>query len=209
VHFIQLGGFSSNFAVVSGIFQSERLNLKGKHMLTARKKMAHLARRVLLLLTLIIIAAFPGFSQRETKDDKYWALSEKYCNARFGFCISYPASLQMDRPPENDDGRRFDNGNGLVVTASGINNVSHDTLKSEMRTASDSFDRITYRAKGKNWFVLSGRKKDKIIYLKTFIGRGSVNHLDIEYPVRQKTVYRKVVGNIAGSFRPGQLGVPN
>src|SRR6266576_7184412 len=97
-------------------------------------------RRALLLLTLIIIVAFPCFSQRQTKDDKYWALSEKYCNARFGFCVGYPASLLMDPAPANDDGRRFDNGNGLYVTASGINNSSHDTLKSEMRTDSDRFD---------------------------------------------------------------------
>jgi hypothetical protein len=179
-------------------------------MTPTQKKMTRLARRVLLLLALIIVIAFPCFSQRQTKDDKYWALSEKYCNARFGFCVSHPASLLMDSAPANDDGRRFDNGNGLEVTASGINNSTHDTLASEMRSARDSFDRITYRAKGKNWFVLSGLKKgatDTIIYLKTFIGRGSENHLEITYPVPLKENYRTVVGNIARSFKPGQLGV--
>jgi hypothetical protein len=113
----------------------------------------------------------------------------------------------MRDPPANDDGRQFDNGNGLYVTASGINNASNDTLESEMRSDSDRFDRITYRAKGKNWFVLSGQKDDKIIYLKTFIGRGSVSHLDIEYSVHLKAAYDTVAGNIARSFKPGQLGV--
>ena len=166
--------------------------------------------RILLLVTLVLIVALPCFSQRQTKDDKYWALSKSYCNARFGFCVRYPASLLMDKPPVNGDGRRFDNGNGLEMTASGINNVLDDTLQSEMRSASDDFGQITYEAKGKNWFVLSGLKKgatDTIIYLKTFIGRGSVNHLEITYPVAQKEVYRTVVGNIARSFKPGQLGV--
>ena len=113
----------------------------------------------------------------------------------------------MRDPPANDDGRQFDNGNGFYVTVSGINNVSNDTLKSEMRSAGDRFDRVTYRAKGKNWFVLSGYKDDKIIYLKTFIGRGSVNHLDIEYSVHLKAAYNMVAGNIARSFNSGQLGV--
>jgi hypothetical protein len=176
------------------------------------KKMTHLTRRVLLLITLITIVAFPSFSQTQTKsqkgDARYWALTQKYCNARFGFCISYPASLLMDKAPENDDGRKFDNGNGLEMTASGINNATHDTLASERRSARDDFERVTYQAKGTNWFVLSGLKKgatDTIIYLKTYIGRGSVNHLEITYPVAQEKVYRTVVGNIARSFKPGQL----
>lgn len=175
------------------------------------KTMTRLVRRVLLLITLIIIVAFPCFSQTQTKDDKYWALSKTYCNARFGFCVGYPTSLLKDSSsPENNDGQRFDNGNGLEMTASGINNATHDTLASEMRSARGDFDRVTYQAQGKNWFVLSGLKKgatDTIIYLKTFIGRGSVNHLEITYPVPLKENYRTVVGNIARSFKPGQLGV--
>ena len=109
--------------------------------------------------------------------------------------------------PENGDGQRFDNGNSLVMTASGINNVSHDTLKSEMRSARDQFDRITYRAQGKNWFVPSGIKGDKVIYLKTFVGPGSVNHMVIESSVPLKDLYRKVTADMARSFTPGQLSV--
>ncbi|HYW74450.1 MAG TPA: hypothetical protein VE961_25730 [Pyrinomonadaceae bacterium] len=172
------------------------------------------ARRVLLLVALLMIVAFPCWSQTQTssqkEDAKYWALSRKYCNPRFGFCVRYPASLVNDKAPENDDGRRFDNGNGLEVTASGINNAAKDTLAGEMRSARDGFDRVTYQAKGANWFVLSGLKKgatDAVVYLKTYIGRGSVNHLEITYPVPLKENYRTVVGNIARSFKPGQLGV--
>ena len=172
-----------------------------------QKRITDLTRRVLLLITLIMIVAFPCFSQNQKKDDKYWALSQKYCNARFGFCVRYPASLIKDTAPENGDGQRFDNGNSLVMTASGINNVSHDTLKSEMRSAREQFDRITYRAQGTNWFVLSGIKGDKVIYLKTFVGPGSVNHMVIESSVHLKDLYRTVTANIARSFKPGQLGV--
>jgi len=171
------------------------------------QKKIKLAPRVLLLITLIVIVAFPCFSQNQKKDDKYWALSKKYCNARFGFCVRYPASLMKDTAPENGDGQRFDNGNSLMMTASGINNVSHDTLKSEMRSAGEQFDRITYRAQGENWFVLSGMKGDKVIYLKTFVGPGSVNHMVIESSVPLKDLYRTVTANIARSFRPGQLSV--
>ena len=93
------------------------------------------------------------------------------------------------------------------MTVSGINNTSHDTLATEMRSARKEFDKVTYRAKGKNWFILKGQKADTIIFLKTYIGRGSVNHLRIEVPFPLSKGYSQVVSDIAGSFSPGRLGV--
>lgn len=152
-------------------------------------------------------SAFTAISgqTQDDQDKKYWALSQKYCNDRFGFCVYYPASLIKAASPENNDGSRFDNGNGLEMTVSGINNTSHDTLKSEMSSARTRFDKITYRAKGKNWFILKGQKADVIIFLKTYVGQGSVNHLEIQVPVPLKTNYTQVVKNVAGSFSPGRL----
>ena len=190
-----------------------------------QSEMTNLARRVLLLITLIIIVAFPCFSQRQTQsqkdDDKYWALTQKYCNARFGFCVYHPASVgwrdqqgvwhagNQGAEPENGDGSKFDNGNGLEMTVSGINNTDHGTVQSEMREARKEFDKVTYRAHGKNWFIMKGQKADVIIFLKTYVGRGSVNHLRIEVPVPQKDNYSQVVMNIAGSFSPGKLSIPH
>lgn len=113
----------------------------------------------------------------------------------------------MEPPPENNDGRRFYDRNGLVMTASGINNVPEGTLQTEMHSQSEDFDEISYRAKGKNWFVLSGHKGANILYLKTFVGTGSINHLYIEYPTRLKTKYNEIVAKVARSFKPGHLEV--
>lgn len=76
-----------------------------------------------------------------------------------------------------------------------------------MSSAEKGFDRITFRAKGKNWFILKGQKADVIIFLRTYIGRGSVNHLEIKVPGPLKTNYSQVVSDIAGSFSPGKLGL--
>ena len=162
-------------------------------------------------LVIFAISLFCGSTLAQTSEQKqdarYWKLSEKYCNARFGFCVRYPASLVKREAPANGDGQNFDNGNGLYLTVSGINNATNNTLKAEMSSARGQFDKITYRAQGQNWFVLSGMKNDEIIYLKTFIGRGSVNHLEIKYGTNFKKFYRTVAGNMAQSFKPGQLGV--
>ncbi len=132
---------------------------------------------------------------------------DRYCNARYGFCVSYPSNFRREPPPVNDDGRRFDGPNGLIMTASGINNVSDGTLETEMRSESESFDRITYRAKGKNWFVLSGHKGVNIGYLKAFVGSGSMNHLIIEYPASLRAKYAGLVARVGRSFKPGNLNV--
>lgn len=132
---------------------------------------------------------------------------DRYCNARYGFCVSYPNNLRMETPPANDDGGRFDGPDGLTVTASGINNVSDGTLEGEMSSQSKEFDTITYRATGKNWFVLSGHKGVNIVYLKTFVGSGSMNHLIIEYPASLSAKYAELVTKVARSFRPGNLNV--
>lgn len=131
---------------------------------------------------------------------------DRYCNARYGFCVSYPSNFRMEPPPENDDGRRFDGPNGLIMTASGINNVLERTVQTEMSSQGDSFDTITYRAKGRNWFVLSGHKGANIVYIKTFVGSGSMNHLVFEYPASLSAKYAGIVAKVARSFKPGNLG---
>ena len=91
------------------------------------------------------------------------------------------------------------------MTVSGINNVSADTLESEMLLQGGSLDEITYRKKGKNWFVLSGFKGDDVLYLKTFIGSGSINHPYVRYPSGDKTLYDGIVVKISHSFKPGDI----
>jgi hypothetical protein len=131
----------------------------------------------------------------------------RYCNTRYGFCVSYPIHFRMEPPPANDDGRRFYDRNGFVMTASGINNALRDTLQTEMRSQSGDFDKITYRSQGENWFVLSGHKGVNILYRKTFVGNGSINHLYIEYPARLKAKYDETVAKVVRFFKPGSLEV--
>lgn len=131
---------------------------------------------------------------------------DRYCNARYGFCVSYPKSFRMDPPPANDDGRIFRDGSGLVMTISGINNTG-ETLATEIHTESEGFDTVTQRFEGKNGFVLSGNKGTKVVYFKEFVGNGCINHLTIEYPARLKAKYGRVVAKVARSFKPGNLHV--
>lgn len=128
-----------------------------------------------------------------------------YCNDRYGFCVDYPSHFKMQSPPANNDGRRFYDGLGFTMTVSGINNVLDATLQSEMDSQSKDFDNLTYRVKGKNWYILSGYKDSSILYVKTYIGEGAINHLYLRYPEQQKAKYSRMVEKISGSLKPGDL----
>jgi len=131
----------------------------------------------------------------------------RYCNQRFGFCVDYPQNLEMEPPPVNNDGRRFHDRDGFLMIASGINNSMEETLHSEMESQEEELDTVTYRKFGSNWYVLSGFKGPDIVYLKTYVGRGSINRLYIKYRTSLRSRYDKMVDSISRSFVPGQIGV--
>ena len=129
----------------------------------------------------------------------------RYVNARYGFQVSYPAFLISAPNPANGDGIRMYDKKGFVLVASGINNESEITFQSELQTQWESIGTINYGVRGSNWFTISGVKENKIIYIKSYIGTGAINHLYIEYPKDQKDRYDKIVETIAKSFSPGDL----
>lgn len=130
---------------------------------------------------------------------------KRYCNPRFGFCISHPTNLQEDPSPDNGDGQIFRDQNGLVLIASGMNNIMEETIDTGIQSAAGNFDNITYKAKGDNWFVISGTKGNKIIYKKTFLGKNAENNLHIEYPGNLSSEYNELINNISKSFKPGEI----
>lgn len=130
---------------------------------------------------------------------------KNYVNARYGLSLAIPAELGMDASPANSDGQRFSDGKGFSIAAYGSNNVLDETLTAEMDTHKTYFDKITYKAKGSGWFVLSGYKDADILYIKVFVGSKSKNHLRIQYPAAKAEMYSAIVSTVSASFKPGKL----
>ena len=141
--------------------------------------------------------------ETDKKDKTYY---KSYQNTRFGFRVKYPGNFTPMPKPANNDGREFkskDGGFNLFVY--GSNYIEGFESQSEYEFAIDNFNEITYDRKGKNWFVLSGYKGNKIIYQKTFYGRGCSNTIFMEYPKKDKSKYDDIVTAIVRSFKPGDL----
>lgn len=132
-----------------------------------------------------------------------------YRNDRFGTAIDYPSRFSAGRPPDNNDGLSFSASDGAAFSVWGsFNALEHDLagLEAFVRENREKDERITYRAAGKTWFVLSGTRGDRIVYKRYMIShRGEVvNGFEISYPAELAKAYDPIVVRMSKSLRPGR-----
>jgi hypothetical protein len=67
------------------------------------------------------------------------------------------------------------------------------------------YDELTYRPRGRSWFVLSGYRGDTIYYEKVMFSCRDrmVNVFAITYPASQRDLYDPVVERMENTFKPG------
>jgi len=67
------------------------------------------------------------------------------------------------------------------------------------------YDELTYRPRGRSWFVLSGYRGESIYYEKVMFSCGGslVSVFAITYPVEQRDRYDPIVERMEDMFRPG------
>jgi hypothetical protein len=135
----------------------------------------------------------------------------RYSNPRFGTTIEYPGTFRPDRPPENGGGQGFTAADGAVFSVWGSHNVlEHDLkgLERFIREEATPGKRITYDARGTNWFVIAGVHNDNTFYERYLISHSGriVNGFTMQYPSRLKAPYDPIVTRMSRSFRAGRGG---
>jgi hypothetical protein len=130
-----------------------------------------------------------------------------YVNDRFSVTVSYPVPrFAMQPPPENDDGRTLIAADGARILVFGGYNALGETLVSKQAgLTGPDYAHTTYRARGANWFVVSGYREiggvDSVFYEKYIFARGDViDSLIVTYPRALRSVYDPIAGKIAASF---------
>lgn len=132
-----------------------------------------------------------------------------YSNPRFGTAIEYPDRFRPGRPPDNGGGLGFSSGDGASFSVWGSHNaLEHDLagLEAFTRENRNAGERITYDARGANWFVIAGTERDQIFYERYLLShRGTiVNGFAIRYPERLRKEYDSIVTRMSRSFRAGR-----
>jgi hypothetical protein len=135
----------------------------------------------------------------------------QFKSARFGFSIEVPPGfIQSEAAPDNGDGAAFaspDKSATLLIWGRNLTEGLADDAAQRKSAEREEGWRITYApVKRGRWFVLSGIKGDRIMYLKGVAAcRGRLAlYFRLEYPRAEKEQYDAMVTRLSTSAKGGR-----
>ena len=156
------------------------------------------------ILGAVTFAAVPDAS---AQSGQRWTT---YRNARFGFTLSYPASIFTPQPPpDSGDGQTFltDDRRAKVVVYATTNDerFSPQDYRKTILKDFGGYDQLDYSPSGKTWFVLSGYRGENIYYQKVMFscGGGVITALSVTFPRAEKKFYEGLIEVMEDNFKPG------
>ena len=129
-------------------------------------------------------------------------------NARWGFSLSYPASLIPETFPANGSGRRYHSANqelSLVALGSHTHpDMSDESLNGFwQKELADRGDTVTYKSKKDHFYVISGVNQNGYeFYHKVFFYPTYWVEFEITYPHSKHHQYDPWVERISQEFVP-------
>jgi hypothetical protein len=164
--------------------------------------------RILLILATATAGWLLAFNVALAKD-------KTYINDKYGYSIDYPPFLKPEGEPDAHDGQKFSSPQSpfkMSVWGTYSNWLSGDEMSlaqqldwSLKNLSTDELPaaKVTYKTRGKNWFVISGNSKNKIFYERTNKGKDTFVTVLFTYPAAQKAKFDSLVQRIAASIKAG------
>jgi hypothetical protein len=134
---------------------------------------------------------------------------DQYANARYGFTTLWPATLQIQAQPADNDGQKWASPDGQVqMLAFGSNNIRNYSPRQDAAAAAQGMS-VTYENVSGNVVTVSGyaNNRQTIIYRRDVVGPGAIDTLYWSYPANQKAKWDAAVTLTALSFRPGNVDI--
>lgn len=143
-----------------------------------------------------LAAAVPGAMQYRT-----------YVDANGGFSVDIPARLfRLANADRNGRGYVAQVGNAELMLSVYANALEQDIAKAYAAALADKsiVAAPTYKTRGKDFFVISGKTQGRIVYVKSLLTcNGSVwTSLRLDYDEAAKADYDAVLTRMAQSFTP-------
>ncbi len=129
-------------------------------------------------------------------------------NGRWGFSLSYPASLIPEPIPVNGAGRRYHSANQEVSLVAEGSHTHPDTFAENLngfwqKELADRGDTVTYKLKRANFYVISGVNSNGYeFYHKAFFYPTYWVEFEITYPHTKHQQYDVWVERISQEFIP-------
>ncbi|MVT08599.1 hypothetical protein [Chitinophaga tropicalis] len=138
----------------------------------------------------------------------------EYCNARFQYCVKYPAGFTGQGESANGDGQTFLSADKEARMAAWGRLVveEKETIQSQYNLYTTGLQ-ITYKVIKPTWLIISGKDREgNIVYMK--IVKKTIDYLDsgkkdtevfqgltIHYPPSQQAKYKDYCAYIAKSLQ--------
>ena len=130
------------------------------------------------------------------------ALAEgRYDNPRFGYAICIPYGLVGQGESDNGDGQRFVAEDGAELIVYGAHNALDETLADRREATLERLGPASYRAAGRDWFVVSGRTGDRVYYVRTTLRRGVFASFELTYPSAAAARWNAAAADLSRCFR--------
>ncbi len=128
---------------------------------------------------------------------------DTYENARYGYHLCYPADLFRPGPePDAGDGIVLSGPHGAKLTVSGMPSVDDKPTPAKIvEEEKDQGVRVSYRAQGPGWAVLSGASAEGLFYGRAIETDGRTADWQLTYPKRDQALYAAVIPRLNQCFR--------
>lgn len=133
--------------------------------------------------------------------DDYLTDVQTYTNDLHPYSMSIPDRFEMEDAPSGSSTRYEDPETGFVIGLSGYVNINDVTAHESFVDEDTSGKTDLYTAEGDNWYVVSWREGDTIIYEKTIVTDSTVAKVSLEYSTANRDMGSKIIDTLLPTFQ--------
>lgn len=133
--------------------------------------------------------------------DDYLTDVHTYTNDMHPYSMSIPNRFEMEDTPSGSSTRYEDPETGFVIGLSGFANVNDETVSEVFAHENTSDKTDLYTAADDDWYVISWREGDTIIYEKTIVTDSTVAKVSLEYSTANRDMGSKIIDTLLPTFQ--------
>lgn len=126
---------------------------------------------------------------------------QTYTNDLHPYSMSIPNRFELEDTPSGGGARYKDPETGFVINLFGYVNINDETAHEMFVDADTSGKADLYTAEGDNWYVVSWREDDTIIYEKTIVTDSTIATAHLEYSTANRDMGSKIIDTLLPTFQ--------
>lgn len=133
--------------------------------------------------------------------DDYLTDVHTYTNDMHPYSMSIPNRFEMEDTPSGSGARYEDPETGFVINLFGFANVNDETVSEVFAHENTSDKTDLYTATDDDWYVISWREDDTIIYEKTIVTDSTIATAHLEYSTANRDMGSKIIDTLLPTFQ--------